>query len=94
MKNNNVKQQLGSAVLLSAIVLLSITNIVVIEKIQAIASSPVVPSDINKTTMTTLNNNSNNATTSLGLIAASPFYESKDGKVIGQRIVSTANGIP
>ncbi len=91
MKNNNVQQQLRSAVLLSAIVLLSITNIVVIEKVQAITSSPVVPSDTNnKTTMTTINN----ATTSIGLIAASPFYESKVGRVIGQRIVSTTNGIP
>jgi len=33
-----------------------------------------------------------NTTTSLG-IAASPFYESNVSKVIGQRVVSTANGI-
>ncbi|MBV9176183.1 MAG: hypothetical protein JO297_04020, partial [Nitrososphaeraceae archaeon] len=33
-----------------------------------------------------------NTTTSLG-IATSPFYESNVSKVIGQRVVSTANGI-
>ena len=33
-----------------------------------------------------------NTTTSLG-IASSPFYESNVSKVIGQRVVSTANGI-
>ena len=42
-------------------------------------SLPVVPSSFN-------------ATTSLG-IAASPFYESKVGKLVGQKVVSTTNGI-
>jgi hypothetical protein len=87
MENSNIrKQQIRNVVLLSVIVvLLSITSIIIvvpIEKGDAISSSPsVIPS-----------NNNSNATTSLGLVASSPFYESKDGKVIGQRIVSTGNG--
>jgi hypothetical protein len=90
MKNSNIgKPQIRNVVLLSVIVvLLSITSIIIvvpIEKGNAISSSPsVIPSN---------NNNSNsNATTSLGLVATSPFYESKVGKIIGQRIVSTGNG--
>jgi hypothetical protein len=86
MKNSNIrKQQIRNVVLLSVVVvLLSITSIIIvvpIEKGDAISSSPSVVSS-----------NNNNATTSLGLITTSPFYESKDGKVIGQRIVSTGNG--
>ena len=87
MKNGNIrKQQIRNVVVFSVIVvLLSITSIIIvvpIEKGDAISSSPsVIPS-----------NNNSNATTSLGLITTSPFYESKDGKVIGQRIVSTGNG--
>jgi hypothetical protein len=88
MKNSNIrKQKIRNVVLLSVIVvLLSITSIIIvvpIEKGNAISSSPsVIPS-----------NNNSNATTSVGLIATSPFYESKIGKIIGQRIVSTGNGI-
>ena len=87
MKNSNIqKQQIRNVVLLSVIVvLLSITSIIIvvpIEKGDAISSSPSVVSS----------NNNSNATTSLRLITTSPFYESKDGKVIGQRIVSTGNG--
>ena len=86
MKNGNIrKPQIRNVVLLSVIVvLLSITSIIIvlpIEKGDAISSSPSV----------ILSNNSN-ATTSLGLIATTPFYESKAGKIIGQRIVSTGNG--
>ena len=87
MKNGNIrKQQIRNVVVLSVIVvLLSITSIIIvvpIEKGDAISSSPsVIPS-----------NNNSNATTSLGLVATSPFYESKVGKIIGQRIVSTGNG--
>ena len=57
------------------------TSIVVlpIGKAHAITSSPAVPSSIN-------------TKTSLG-IAASPFYESNANKLIGQKVVSTANGI-
>ena len=57
------------------------TSIVVLSigKAHAITSLPAVPSSIN-------------TTTSLG-IAASPFYESNVSKLIGQRLVSTANGI-
>ena len=57
------------------------TSIVVlpIGKVHAITSLPVIPSSIN-------------TTTSLG-IAANPFYESNVGKLVGQRVVSTANGI-
>ncbi|MGA9844133.1 MAG: hypothetical protein WBQ25_17660 [Nitrososphaeraceae archaeon] len=87
MKNSSIrKQQIRNVVLLSVVAaLLSITSIIIvvpIEKGDAISSSPsVIPS-----------NNNSNATTSSGLIATSPFYESKDGKIIGQRIVSTGNG--
>ena len=57
------------------------TSIVVlpIGKAHAIMSLPAVPSSIN-------------TKTSLG-IAASPFYESNASKLIGQKVVSTANGI-
>ena len=82
MKNVNIKQQFKNVISFFAIVgLLSMTSIVVlpIGKAHAITSSPAVPSSIN-------------TTTSLG-IAASPFYESNVSKVIGQRVVSTANGI-
>jgi len=82
MKNVNMKQQFKNVISFFAIVgLLSMTSIVVlpIGKAHAITSLPAVPSSIN-------------TTTSLG-IAASPFYESNVSKVIGQRVVSTANGI-
>jgi len=56
--------------------LLSLASIIThIEKVRAIPSSSIPRSN-------------NNATTSLGQIAA------KVGKIIGQRIVSTANGTP
>lgn len=82
MKNVNIKQQFKNIISFFAIVgLLSMTSVVVlpIGNAHAITSSPVVPSSIN-------------TTTSLG-IAASPLYESNAGKLIGQRIVNTANGI-
>jgi hypothetical protein len=82
VKNVNIKQQFKNVISFFAIVgLLSMTSIVVlpIGKAHAITSSPAVPSSIN-------------TTTSLG-IAASPFYESNVSKPIGQRVVSTANGI-
>ena len=82
MKNVNIKQQFKNVISFFAIVtLLSMTSIVVspIGKAHAITSLPVVPSSIN-------------TTKSLG-IAASPFYESNVSKLIGQRVVSTANGI-
>jgi len=82
MKNVNLKQQFKNVISFFAIVgLLSMTSIVVlpIGKAHAITSSPAVPNSIN-------------TTTSLG-IAASPFYESNVSKPIGQRVVSTANGI-
>src|SRR6185437_2577544 len=82
MKNVNIKQQFKNVISFFAMVaLLSMTSIVVlpIGKAHAITSLPVVPSSIN-------------TTTSLG-IAASPFYESNVSKLIGQRVVSTANGI-
>jgi hypothetical protein len=87
MKNSNIrKQQIRNVALLSAIVvLLSISSIIIIvpiEKEDAISASPSIISG----------NNNSNATTALDL-ATSPFYESKGGKVIGQRIVSTGNGI-
>jgi hypothetical protein len=81
MKNVNIKQQFKKVISFFAIVwLLSMTSIVVlpIGKAHAITSLPVIPSSIN-------------TTTSLGT-AASPFYESNVGKLIGQRVVSTANG--
>ena len=83
MKNVNIKQQFKNVISFFAIVgLLSMTSIVVlpIGHAHAITSLPAVPSSIN-------------TTTSLG-IAASPFYESNVSKLIGQRVVSTANGIP
>src|SRR5215467_10337457 len=82
MKNVIIKQQFKNLISFFAIVgLLSMTSIVVlpIGKAHAIPSLPAVPS-------------STNTTTSLG-IAASPFYESNTSKLIGQRVVSTANGI-
>jgi len=82
MKNVNIKQQFKNVISFFAIVtLLSMTSIVVlpIGKAHAITSLPAVQSSIN-------------TTTSLG-IAASPFYESNVSKLIGQRVVSTANGI-
>jgi hypothetical protein len=82
MKNVNIKQQFKNVISFFAIVgLLSMTSIVVlpIGKAHAITSLPAVPSSIN-------------TTTSLG-IATSPFYQSNVSKVIGQRVVSTANGI-
>ena len=93
MKNNSIQQQIRNAVLLSAIVLLSIISTVVIEKVQAVTSfSSVIPSGNHNNNKTTSDNR--NSTGSLGLIAATPFYESNVGKIIGQRIVSTANGTP
>jgi|tagenome__1003787_1003787.scaffolds.fasta_scaffold20984825_6 hypothetical protein len=82
MKNVIIKQQFKNVISFFAIVgLLSMTSIVVLSigKAHAITSSPAVPSDMN-------------TTTSLE-IASSPFYESNDNKLIGQRVVSTANGI-
>jgi len=81
MKNVDIKQQFKKVISFFAIVgLMFMTSIVVlpIGKVHAITSLPVLPSSIN-------------TTTSLG-IAASPFYESNFGKLIGQRIVNTANG--
>ena len=94
MKNNSIQQQIRNAVLLSAIVLLSIIiSTVVIEKVQAVTSfSSVIPSGNHNNNKTTSDNR--NSTGSLGLIAATPFYESNVGKIIGQRIVGTANGTP
>jgi hypothetical protein len=80
MKDINIKQQIKNVIPFFAIVgLLSMTSIVVlpIGKAHAITSLPVVPSIIN---------------TGLGR-AASPFYESNAGKLIGQRVVNTANGL-
>ena len=82
MKNVIIKQQFKNVISFYVIVgLLSMTSIVVLPTgiAHAITSTPAVPSGIN-------------TTTSLG-IAASPFYESNDNKLIGQRVVSTANGI-
>lgn len=83
--NNIIKQNLiRDLVLLSAfmVVFLSSTSIiVVIENVQAIAI----------TTSTTSNNST---TTSIGVISYSPFYESNVSKVIGERVISTANGYP
>lgn len=82
MKNVNIKQQFKNVISFFAIVgLLSMTSIVVLPvgKAHAITSLPAVQSSIN-------------TTTSLG-IAASPFYESNVSKLIGQRVVSTANYI-
>jgi hypothetical protein len=82
MKNVNIKQQFKNVISFFAVVgLLSMTSIVVlpIGQAHAITSLPAVPSSIN-------------TKTSLG-IAASPFYESNVSKLIGQRVVSTANGI-
>jgi len=82
MKNVIINKQFKNVISFFAIVgLLSMTTIVVlpIGKAHAITSLPAVPSSIN-------------TTTSLG-IAASPFYESNVSKLIGQRVVSTANGI-
>ena len=82
MKNVNIKQQFKNVISFFAVVgLLSMISIVVlpIGKAHAITSLPAVPSSIN-------------TKTSLG-IAASPFYESNVSKLIGQRVVSTANGI-
>ena len=82
MKGINIKQQIKNVISFFAIVgLLSMTSIVVlpIGKAHAITSLPVVPSIIN--TATSLE------------IAASPFYESNAGKLIGQRVVNTANGL-
>jgi hypothetical protein len=82
MKDVNIQQHFKNVVSFFAIVwLLSMTSIVVspIGKAHAITSLPVVPSRIN-------------TTKSLG-IAASPFYESNASKLIGQKVVSTANGI-
>jgi hypothetical protein len=81
MKDVNIQQHFKNVVSFFAIVwLLSMTSIVVLHigKAHAITSLPAVPSSIN-------------TTTSLG-IAASPFYESNVSKLIGQRVVSTANG--
>jgi hypothetical protein len=82
MKNNNIRQQLKNVTSFFAIVvLLSMTSIIVVPigKAHAITSAPVVPS-------------SSNTTTSLG-IAASPFYVANVSKMIGQRVVSTGNGV-
>ncbi len=83
MKNVIIKQQQFKNVIsfFAIVVLLSMTSIVVlpIGKAHAITSLPATPSTIK-------------TATSLG-IAASPFYESNASKLIGQRVVSTANGI-
>jgi hypothetical protein len=83
MKNVIIKQQQFKNVIsfFAIVVLLSMTSIVVlpIGKTHAITSLPATPSTIK-------------TATSLG-IAASPFYESNASKLIGQRVVSTANGI-
>jgi hypothetical protein len=92
MKNKSI-QQTRNAVLLYTILLLSIINTVVIEKVNAVtSSSSVIPSGDHNNNKTA--NDNSNSTGSLGLIAASPFYESNVGKIIGQRILSTANGSP
>src|SRR6476659_4837620 len=83
MKNVIIKQQQFKNVIsfFAIVVLLSMTSIVVlpIGKAHAITSLPATPSTIK-------------TATSLG-IAASPFYESNASKLIGQRVISTANGI-
>src|SRR5215469_4905296 len=90
MKNNKT---IRNAVLLSVIVLLSIISTVVIEKVHAITSSSSVISSGNHNN-NKMNNDNSNLTGGLGLIATSPFYESNVGKIINQRIVSTANSTP
>jgi hypothetical protein len=82
MKNVIIKQQFKNVISFFAIVgLMSMTSIAVLSIgiAHAITSSPAISSGIN-------------TTTSLG-IATSPFYESNVSKLIGQRVVSTANGI-
>ena len=96
MKNNNRQQLIRNmalislaitlSIVLSAILLLSTTSIIN-EKVQAMSS---VITNNNKTIMTSHNSN---ATSSLGLVD-SPFYEANVGKVIGQRIASTATDSP
>ena len=93
MKNNSIQRQIRNAVLLSAIMLLSIISTVIIEKVQAVTSSSLVIPSGNHNNNKTTNDNSN-STGSLWLIAATPFYESNVGKIIGRRIVSTTNGTP
>ena len=94
MKNNNTQQQrIRNVMLLSAIVLLSIISTVAIEKVQAVTSSSSVIPNGNHTNNKTTSNNSY-STGSLGRIPTTPFYESNVGKIIGQRIVSTAIGTP
>jgi hypothetical protein len=94
MKNNSIQQQhIRNTVLLSAIVLLSLISTVAIEKVQTVTSfSSVIPSGNHNNNKTTSDNSY--STGSLGLIPTTPFYESNVGKIIGQRIVSTANGTP
>lgn len=78
MKNNNIQQQLKNVTsFFAVVVLLSMTSVTVVPIGHPITSSLVVPS---------------NTTTSLG-IAASPFYDANVSKMIGQRVVSTGNGI-
>jgi hypothetical protein len=77
MKNNNIQRQLKNVISFFAVVLLSMTSILVlpIGKVHAVTSLPLIPSNSNTTG-----------------IAATPFYEAKIGKMIGQRVVSTGNG--
>src|SRR5215831_15967665 len=67
-KINGIQQPIRNAVLLSAIVLLSIISTVVIEKVQAITSSSSVISSGNHNNNKMTNDNSN-LTGGLGLIA-------------------------
>jgi hypothetical protein len=79
MKNIIVKQQFKNVISFFAIVGLLCMTIIVVLPIGKAHAIASLPSSIN-------------TKTSLG-IAASPFYESNVGKLIGQRVVSTANGI-
>jgi hypothetical protein len=79
MKNIIIKQQFKNVISFFALVGLLCMTIIVVLPIGKAHAIASLPSSIN-------------TTTSLG-IAASPFYESNVGKLIGQRVVSTTNGI-
>lgn len=66
-----------------------------------LTGSFVAPSSLNKiahaaatTPAVIVPADENNTTSSFGLVVTGPFYEANASKFVGQRVVSTANGIP
>jgi hypothetical protein len=71
-----------AAIISGSVIVSSELNI--IKYAAATTSAVIIPSD----------NSHNNATSSFGMLVTVPFYQSIASNIIGQRVTTTANGLP